>query len=85
MEDRVINFWNGNHPLSEALTNLEDRFIPPMGRASTPHGEAIRAVSRLNYEYFNNGNCNAAEMDKEICPRCDGSGFEDGGEEDEVW
>lgn len=85
MEDRVINFWNGNHPLSEALTNLEDRFIPPMGRASTPHGEAIRAVSRLNYEYFNNGNCNAAEMDKEICPRCDGSGFEDGEEEDEVW
>ena len=24
MEDRVINFWNGNHPLSEALTNLEE-------------------------------------------------------------
>jgi hypothetical protein len=76
MEDSVINFWNGNHPLSEALTNLEDRFIPPKGRASTPHGEAIRAISRLNYEYFNNGNCNAAEINKETCPTCDGDGYE---------
>lgn len=84
MQESIVNFWNGNHLFSEELTNLEDRFVPMSGSAATPHGEAIRAVSRLNYEYFNNGNCNAAEINKEICPSCDGSGFEDGEEEDEV-
>jgi hypothetical protein len=35
-------------------------YVPSCGAANTVKGELIRAIGRLEYEYSNNGNCNAS-------------------------
>ncbi len=37
---------------------LEKKHIPNSGMSNTMFGEAVRALSRLEYELWNNGNCN---------------------------
>ena len=47
-----------------------------MGQADTLHGELIRAVSRLCYDYYNNGNMNATHIGyetEEVSCSCYGS------------
>lgn len=78
-DKKIISLWHGNHPLQKEFDRMWDEYVPAMGDADTGHGEAIRCVGRLNYEYFNNGNCNAAERNRaDVCPTCDGDGYEDG-------
>lgn len=38
------------------------KLVPPMGDTKTRNGQLLRYVSNLNYEYFNNGNYNTAEI-----------------------
>ena len=53
--------WDGNHPRQAKWDALWDKHVPAMGEADTPYGEAIRALGRLQHEYYNNGFCNALE------------------------
>jgi len=53
--------WDGNHPRQAEWDALWDKHVPASGEADTPYGEAIRALGRLQYEYYNNGFCNALE------------------------
>jgi hypothetical protein len=82
-----VSYRDGNHPLQEVYDRLWDTLVPEEGRASTPYGEALRCVSQLSYDYYNNGNCNAAENPRLSCDECDGWGFVEGydGDDQECW
>ena len=53
--------WGNNHPRQAEWEALWDKHVPESGEADTPYGEAIRALGRLQYDYYNNGFCNALQ------------------------
>lgn len=55
------SYWNGDGAYQKEYNELYEKMVPGQGSCNTLNGELIRAVSRLSYEYFNNGNCNACE------------------------
>lgn len=54
-------YWNGEGAYNEEYKRLCEEMVPDSGRANSYQGEVIRAVSRMYYEYYNNGNCNACQ------------------------
>lgn len=80
-------YWNSKSPYNYLYDKLYDALVPRMGEAETEGGELIRAVSRLGHEYYNNGNCNALEVEYDEVPYdcydCDGSGENDWYDEDD--
>ena len=52
-------YFNGEGAYQNEFNELWEKLVPVNGIATTLHGELVRAAGRLNYEYFNNGNCNA--------------------------
>ncbi len=67
-------YWGGSGAYQKEYGALYDKLIPPYGEAATVHGEMIRAVTKLNYDYFNNGNCNLHEEYPSLCGDCEGRG-----------
>ena len=73
------SYWDNEGQLQSEYDKLYEELVPASGEAKNLFGEAVRAVSRLSYEYLNNGNCNARETE-EIegewieCPYCGGCG-----------
>tara|TARA_R100001086_G_scaffold63867_1_gene29634 strand:+ start:13164 stop:13655 length:492 start_codon:yes stop_codon:yes gene_type:complete len=55
-------YWNDEGIYQTEYNELYKILVPDCGDAPTIQGELIRVVSRLNYEYFNNGNCNAQHV-----------------------
>lgn len=55
------NYWRGNGIYQTEYDELYDKLVPSSGEAPTVHGELIRGISRLTYDYYNNGNCNVRE------------------------
>lgn len=53
------SYWNGNGKYQSVYDKLWNDLVPGAGEAETTEGELIRAVGRLSYEWYNNGNCNA--------------------------
>ena len=79
------SYWANNGAYQVDRERLYDKLVPSSGDAPTIHGEMIRSVSRLFYDYCNNGNCNAVDIKMEECHQCGGCGYEefyDGNEED---
>lgn len=82
------SYWAETGRYQRDYTTLYDNLVPSSGMAKTLFGEVVRAVSRLSYEYYNNGNCNACERTETEgewieCSCCEGSGVcedEDGEE-----
>lgn len=74
------SYWNNNGAYQTELDELYKKLVPDMGEANTVHGEMIRAISRLFYEFGNNGNCNiidiqkTTETDSYTCNECNGDG-----------
>jgi len=56
---------------------LYEKLVPESGVSKTINGEAIRIISRLIYEYYNNGNCNLQEVVYDDCNQCGGGGYEE--------
>ena len=54
------SYWNNNGAYSKELYELYNKLVPDTGNAQTVHGELVRAVCRLGYEYYN-GNRNACD------------------------
>jgi hypothetical protein len=50
-----IGFWFNNHPLTPMATTLFEQFIPAEGPTAYVESEVVRAVLRLNYDFYNNG------------------------------
>lgn len=83
------SYWNNNGAYQEEHDRLWEELVPSSGSASTIHGELIRAVGRLFYEFCNNGNCNAIEVETGRCSHCGGDGGEyrgyDEDEEEDIY
>lgn len=71
------SYWNNNGVYQEQYDKLYESLVPSSGESDTVHGEMLRAVSRLFYDYCNNGNCNIRDVQQDCCPDCGGSGFEE--------
>ena len=54
-------YWNKEGAYQEEFEQLVKELVPQSGYAGSDRGELIRAIMRLQYEYYNNGNCNAKE------------------------
>lgn len=53
------SYWNHHGAYQEQYEILTAKMVPFRGASSSVHGELLRGVGRLFYEYCNNGNCNA--------------------------
>ena len=60
---------------------MYDELVPEDGEASTNRGEILRSITKLSYDYFNNGNCNVVEVGSHTetfcCQSCEGRGYFD--------
>lgn len=54
-------YWAGTGKYQEQFQSLYDKLVPIQGEADTIQGEAIRAISRWQHDYFNNLLCNAVD------------------------
>jgi len=68
------SYWNETGALNNEYHELYSKLVPDMGEAETVEGELIRSVSRLYWDYFNNGNCNVREEEFSTCCHCYGDG-----------
>lgn len=51
-----MSFWDNNHPtLQDKYEILWKRYVPSCGRAAKDEAEAIRLVSGVGYQLYNNG------------------------------
>jgi len=57
-ESKQINEWVEN----PAFDELWKKYVPSEGEGETPFAEAIRALGRLEYDYYNNGYGNARDV-----------------------
>ena len=53
-------YWNNKGKYSKEFDQLWKELVPSDGEAESKKGELVRCLGRLHYEYYNNGNCNAA-------------------------
>lgn len=73
------SYWDNEGQLQSEYDKLYNELVPASGEGKNLFAEVVRAVSRLGYEYLNNGNCNARdteeiEGDWVECSYCCGSG-----------
>ena len=78
------SYWGNNGVYQKQYDELYEKLVPLSGEAETIHGEMIRAVSRLYYDFCNNGNCNVLEYEQDTCQECGGSGYVDNDDEDGI-
>lgn len=82
------HYWGNTGVYQQQWDGLYEFLVPASGDAPTIQGELIRCISRLYYDYCNNGNCNAIDVTMEDCDECDGWGYEedsDGETQDCQW
>ena len=77
------HYWGANGVYQKEYDQLYESLVPSSGDAPTTHGEMIRAISRLYYDFCNNGNCNALDIEMETCDDCEGCGFQEGTEDED--
>jgi hypothetical protein len=58
MTTKRISYWDGNATYSKWMDENYPLLVKPSGPSDTVEGELIRAVSRLNHDWGNNGMCN---------------------------
>ena len=82
------SYWNETGTFQKEYDELYKKHVPNSGASNTLNGELIRAISRLFYEYCNNGNCNACEQkwgeEEYTCGCCNGSGTMMSEDENEI-
>ena len=73
------SYWNSNGAYQKEYDALYEKLVPAQGEANSVHGEMIRSISRLFYDFCNNGNGNAIDVPTswEECDSCDGTGYEE--------
>jgi hypothetical protein len=77
------SYWQGNGAYQSEFDRLYNALVPASDMAETIHGEMIRCISRLNYDFANNGNCNVLDYTERTCDECDGSGLHYSNNEDD--
>jgi hypothetical protein len=51
-------YWNSKGKFQAEYDDLNAKLVPAVDKCDTLEGEFLRAVGRMYYDYFNNGNCN---------------------------
>jgi hypothetical protein len=77
------SYWYENGAYQNLYDSLWEQLVPASGYAPTIHGEMMRSISRLFYDYCNNGNGNALDRRMETCHHCGGWGYEEKYNDDE--
>jgi hypothetical protein len=77
------SYWNHEGAYQNIYDYLYENLVPSSGNAPTIHGELIRCVGRLYYDYCNNGNCNVLDLKMQTCHHCGGWGYEEKYNDDE--
>lgn len=71
-------YWNERGVYQAEYDRLYKELVPQQGEADTHHGELLRSISRLYWDFFNNGGGNCydypTEIEEETCCVCGGSG-----------
>lgn len=49
------NYYSGNGEYQSQFDAIFEEFVPRLGPADTLAGECVRAISRINYDFYNNG------------------------------
>ena len=72
------SYWDNTGYYQDIYDRLYDNLVPSNGDADTIHGELIRCIGRLYYDFCNNGNINAVDTEYENeeypCYSCNGDG-----------
>ena len=58
-------YWDNNGKYQEQYDKAWKQLIPASGEAEDGLPEALRAISRIGYDYYNNGFCNLWRADEE--------------------
>ena len=56
--DTSETYWDNNGKYQEQYNKAWKQLIPASGEAEDGWPEALRAISRIGYDYYNNGFCN---------------------------
>lgn len=56
--DTSKTYWDNNGKYQEQYDKAWEKLIPATGDAEYGWPEALRAISRIGYDYYNNGFCN---------------------------
>jgi hypothetical protein len=51
-------YWNNSGKYQEQYNKAWEQLVPAQGEAKDGWPEALRAISRIGYDYYNNGFCN---------------------------
>lgn len=52
------SYWNAEGAYQKEYDQLYEKLVPASGEAKTSDGELLRSITRLYYDYCNNGNGN---------------------------
>ena len=58
-------YWDNNGKYQEQYEKAWEQLIPAQGEAKDGWPEALRAISRIGYDYYNNGFCNLWQSSEE--------------------
>tara|TARA_R110002124_G_scaffold968_2_gene5014 strand:+ start:429 stop:962 length:534 start_codon:yes stop_codon:yes gene_type:complete len=82
-------YWNNKGKLQKQYDEMYE-LVPRNGEFIIKDDEKlqtaienIRQISRLYYDFYNNGCCNVVEVPTTECTQCGGSGYEEEDDEDE--
>ena len=56
--DTSKTYWDNEGKYQEQYSKAWEKLIPAQGEAEDGWPEALRAISRIGYDYYNNGFCN---------------------------
>ena len=56
---KIGSYWNNEGKYQAQYNKAWEQLIPAQGEAEDGLPEALRAISRIGYDYYNNGFCNA--------------------------
>lgn len=74
------HYWNNEGVYDKEFTQMTETLMKATGRGDNLRAEVVRAANRLYYEYCNNGNCNAVNIEygdevEVTCSCCSGCGY----------
>jgi len=59
-----MKYWNIQGQHQDLYNKYWETLVPDSGEADTPEGEALRAITRIYYDVYNNGGCNIIESEE---------------------
>ena len=61
------SYWGEGGAYGKEYREFNDKLVPSCGDAPTVHGELVRCVGRLAYDFYYIGNCNIQDYDSWDC------------------